>query len=141
MARWWCRMAVRICAVPAPRICCNGPRRSGKSNAPHARKTRAENQSGNSRRGVLKPARDMLTAFPSRRFPAIHLAADDGAASHLQVTMMGEPDRIMARQILTSLVAVTFVCAASSLALAQGAAAPKAAKKDATPKPDRKSVV
>jgi invasion protein IalB len=51
--------------------------------------------------------------------------------------MMGEPDRIMARQILTSLVAVSFVCAASGLALGQGTtppAAPKAAKKDA-PKP------
>ena len=43
----------------------------------------------------------------------------------------------MVRQILTSLVAVTFVCAASSLVLAQGTAppaAPKAAKKEA-PKP------
>src|SRR5499426_1245436 len=59
-------------------------------------------------------------------------------AGHHQVTMMGEPDRIMARQILTSLVAVTFVCAGAGLALAQGTAppaAPKApAKKDA-PKP------
>jgi hypothetical protein len=61
-------------------------------------------------------------------------------AGHHQVTMMGEPDRIMARQILTSLVAITFVCAGAGLALAQGAAppapaAPKApAKKDA-PKP------
>jgi hypothetical protein len=58
-------------------------------------------------------------------------------AGHLQVTMMGEPDRIMVRQILTSLLAGAFLCAASSLVLAQGAAppaAPKAAKKD-TPKP------
>jgi invasion associated locus B (IalB) protein len=58
-------------------------------------------------------------------------------AGHHQVTMMGEPDRIMVRQILTSLLAGTFVCAAASLALAQGAAppaAPKAAKKE-TPKP------
>jgi hypothetical protein len=61
-------------------------------------------------------------------------------AGHHQVTMMGEPDRNMARQILTSLVAITFVCAGAGLALAQGTAppapaAPKApAKKDA-PKP------
>jgi len=58
-------------------------------------------------------------------------------ASHLQVTMMREPDPIMARQILTSLAAGAFLCAASGLALAQGVppAAPKApAKKDA-PKP------
>ncbi len=48
--------------------------------------------------------------------------------------MMGEPDRIMARQILTSLVAITFVCAASSLALAQGAA-PKASTKKNAAKP------
>ena len=29
-ARWWCRMAARTCAAPAPRICCNGPMRSGR---------------------------------------------------------------------------------------------------------------
>jgi invasion protein IalB len=59
-------------------------------------------------------------------------------ASHLQVTMMGEPDRIMIRQILTSLLASALLCAASSLALAQGAAppaAPKAPAKKDTPKP------
>jgi invasion protein IalB len=59
-------------------------------------------------------------------------------AGHLQVTMMGEPDRIMARQILTSLLAGAFVCAGAGLALAQGtapAAAPKATKKNAPPKP------
>ena len=52
--------------------------------------------------------------------------------------MMGEPDRIMARQILTSLVAITFVCAGAGLALAQGVAptaAPKAPAKKDTPKP------
>jgi Invasion associated locus B (IalB) protein len=56
--------------------------------------------------------------------------------------MMGEPDRIMVRQILSSLLAGTFVCAATSLALAQGTAtpaapkaAPKAAAKSAAPKP------
>src|ERR1041385_679957 len=32
MARWWCRTAARICAVPAPRTFCNGPRRNGRSN-------------------------------------------------------------------------------------------------------------
>ena len=52
--------------------------------------------------------------------------------------MMGEPDLIMARQILTSLLAGALLCAGTNLALAQGAAppaAPKAAKKDAAPKP------
>ena len=54
--------------------------------------------------------------------------------------MMGEPDRIMVRQILTSLLAGTLICAGASLALAQGAApapaaSPKAAKKDTAPKP------
>lgn len=52
--------------------------------------------------------------------------------------MMGEPDRIMARQILTSLLASTILCAVSSLALAQGAAppaAPKASAKKDTAKP------
>jgi invasion protein IalB len=50
--------------------------------------------------------------------------------------MMGERDRIMVRQILTSLVAGVFVCAGASLAQAQAAppAAPKAAKKEA-PRP------
>src|SRR5262245_17159492 len=69
-----------------------------------------------------------LTAFPNRRFPAIHHALMMAGAGHHQVTMMGEPDRIMARQILTSLVAITFVCAGASLALAQGAAPPAAPK-------------
>lgn len=48
--------------------------------------------------------------------------------------MMGEPDRIMARQILTSLIAITFVCTASSLALAQGST-PKASTKKSSAKP------
>ena len=48
--------------------------------------------------------------------------------------MMGEPARIMARQILTSLIAITFVCAASSLVLAQGSA-PKASTKKSSAKP------
>jgi len=51
--------------------------------------------------------------------------------------MMGEPHRIMARPILTSLLASTLLCAGASLALAQATppAAPKApAKKDAAPK-------
>jgi Invasion associated locus B (IalB) protein len=51
--------------------------------------------------------------------------------------MMGEPDRIMARQILTSLLVVSFACAASGLALAQGTtppAAPKASPKKDAPK-------
>lgn len=48
--------------------------------------------------------------------------------------MMREPDPIMVRQILTSLLAGALVCAGAGLALAQGAA-PKAAKKDAAPKP------
>lgn len=59
-------------------------------------------------------------------------------AGHLQVTMMGEPDRIMVRHILTSLLAGTFVCAGASLALAQSApppAAPKASAKKDAPKP------
>ena len=42
MARWWCRTAARICAVPAPRTCCNGPTRSGKSSARHGRKRKHE---------------------------------------------------------------------------------------------------
>ena len=55
--------------------------------------------------------------------------------------MMGEPDRIMVRQILTSLVAVTLLCAAPRLVLAQGAAppaAPKAPAKKDVPKPAAK---
>ena len=36
MARWWCRTAGLTCAVPAPRTCCNGPTRSGRSSARHA---------------------------------------------------------------------------------------------------------
>lgn len=50
---------------------------------------------------------------------------------------MGEPHRIMARPILTSLLASTLVCTGASLALAQATppAAPKPpAKKDAAPK-------
>ena len=42
MARWWCRTAGLTCAVPAPRICCNGPTLSGRSSAQHARGAECE---------------------------------------------------------------------------------------------------
>jgi NAD(P)-dependent dehydrogenase (short-subunit alcohol dehydrogenase family) len=69
MARWWCRTAARICAVPVPRMSCNGPRRSGRSNARPARKA----EPGISKRSRAKP----VTAFPKRHFPAIHRRWND----------------------------------------------------------------
>src|SRR6185437_3590253 len=39
MARWWSRMAARICVRRGPKICCNGPTRSGNSNARCGAKT------------------------------------------------------------------------------------------------------
>src|SRR5258705_947878 len=53
-------------------------------------------------------------------------------SGHLPVTMMGEPDLIMARQILTFLVAAAFACGAFGLAQAQTAAS-KDAKSAAKP--------
>src|SRR2546423_8296652 len=50
---------------------------------------------------------------------------------HLPVTMMGEPDLIMVRQILTSLVAGALVC--GTLGLAQAQTATKNAKSPAKP--------
>jgi hypothetical protein len=72
-------------------------------------------------------AADVLTAFPKKYFPAIHqmVTADRG---HLPVTMMGEPDLIMVRQILSSLVAGAFLCGTFGLAQAQQPAAKKDAK-------------
>jgi len=72
-------------------------------------------------------AAGLLTAFSKKRFPAIHqvVTADMG---HLPVTMMGEPDLIMVRQILSSLVAGAFLCGTAGLAQAQAPAARKDAK-------------
>jgi hypothetical protein len=72
-------------------------------------------------------AADVLTAFPKKYFPAIHqmVTADRG---HLPVTMMGEPDLIMVRQILSSLVAGAFLCGTFGLAQAQQPPAKKDAK-------------
>jgi hypothetical protein len=85
--------------------------------------------------GVAVVAWRAATAFPNRRLPDIHHSGTMASAGHLQVTMMGEPDLIMVRQFLTSLVVSALVGAATSLAQAQTAAppaaAPKAAKKDA----------
>ena len=73
----------------------------------------------------------MLTAFPKRRFPAIHPPGDDGRSGHLPVTMMGEPDLIMARRILTALVAAALACGIASLAQAQTAKDAKSVAKPA----------
>src|SRR4029450_70162 len=48
-----CRMAVRICAVPAPRICCNGPMHSGRNSASAGRKVETEAR-------ALIPQKDLL---------------------------------------------------------------------------------
>ena len=56
MARWWCRTAARICAVPAPRICCNGPTRNGKQQ----RAARAQR---------LRRARAVANCLPKSAFP------------------------------------------------------------------------
>src|ERR1700754_3602576 len=119
MARWWCRTAARICAVPAPRTCCNGPKRSGKSSAPRGQKVEA----GIWRKNVVAFWQTLARAvncLPNHTFTSYPSSPDDGGAGHLQVTIMGEPDRIMARPILTSLLASTLLCAGASLALAQG---------------------
>ncbi len=50
MARWWCRTAARICAVPAPRTCCNGPTRSGKSSGRRVRRADSERCAASARR-------------------------------------------------------------------------------------------
>src|SRR5947209_18416467 len=64
--RWWCRMAARICAVPAPRICCNGPTRSGTSNALAGRK-HEPHLSADSQIALLH---QFLPDFPNQSFPA-----------------------------------------------------------------------
>ena len=74
----------------------------------------------------------MLAAFPRRCFPAIHRPGDSGMPGHLPVTMMGEPDRIMARRILTALVVAALACGITSLAQAQSPAS-KDAKSTAKP--------
>ena len=88
------------------------------------------------REPVDAAAASIPTAFPSRRFPAIHRPGDDGMSGHLPVTMMGEPDLIMVRQILTSLVAGVLACGTFGLAQAQTAA--KSAKGAAKPAPAAK---
>jgi Invasion associated locus B (IalB) protein len=84
------------------------------------------------------PARESVTAFPKRHFPAIHRWYDDRISSHLPVTIMGEPDLVMSvRRMLTALVASVLMCGVVIPAQAQNAS-PKAAAKPAPAKPETK---
>src|SRR5580704_8417577 len=119
MARWWCRMVVRICALPARRTCCNGPTRSGMSNAP-----------------LVSRADEALTQskLPSQiRRSRLWLGHRD--AGHLAVTMIREPKLAMlVRRILTALAGTLLLSGVAGLAHAQSAA-PKAAKSAKSPEP------
>src|SRR6476659_6593349 len=99
MVRWWCRTAARICAVPAPRICCNGAMRSGKSSASAGRRgeikaaflIRQRDVARTLGRSVATAVSNAVTAFPKKHFPAIHPRRRDARSGHLAVTMMREP--------------------------------------------------
>ena len=83
-----------------------------------------------------RDGRDCPDCLPKKGFPGYPPSRDGGMSGHLPVTMMGEPDLIMARQILTFLVAAVFACGAFGLAQAQTAAskdAKSAAKPTAAP--------
>src|SRR6202158_4839775 len=141
MARWWCRTVARTYAVPAPRTCCNGPTRSGRSGGRLGRKA-LDNGAAKARDDVLDlPVQTSVTAFPKRHFPAIHRPRDDAMSSHLPVTIMREPDLVMSvRRMLTALVVSVLVCGVSNLAQAQNpsSTASKDAAKPAPAKPEAK---
>src|SRR5713101_9835860 len=132
-------MAARTYAVPAPRISCNGPMRSGRSSGRRDRKVPDE-CGGKQRIAIL----DVLflspvTVSPTRHFsaPLIDRPRDDAMSGHLPVTIMKEPDLIMSvPRILTALVASVLMCGGAHLAQAQSAA-PKAAKGAAKPAPSK----
>ena len=89
-------MAAPICAVPAPRICCNGPTRSGKSSAIAAPKAETKPVFFDSRKGPgtkrCHGGEQHRTAFPKKHFPVtIHPRRRDAPPGHLPVTMMREP--------------------------------------------------
>src|SRR6266404_7119257 len=111
-------MAARTYAVPAPRISCNGPMRSGRSSGRRDRKALDECRSKH-RIGILDGEPRNCLPNPS--------AACEAMSGHLPVTIMREPDFIMSvSRILTALVASVLVGGGTHLAQAQSAA-PKAA--------------
>src|SRR5215212_11362120 len=95
MARWSCRTAARICAVPALRICCNGPMHSGRNSASAGRKAEIEPRALIPQKDLLRSAaatvRNTVTAFPKKHFPAIHPRRREAPSGHLPVTMIREP--------------------------------------------------
>src|SRR6266849_11076417 len=85
MAKWSCMMAARICAVPAPRISCNGPTNNGKSSGPGARRVRpADVVNGISKCGIS-------ARYPSDGFPVMQRSCGTPMPSHLPVTILMEP--------------------------------------------------
>src|SRR6202171_863140 len=137
MARWWCRTVARTCAVPAPRISCNGPMRNGRSSWTRGRKA-LDNIAANARRSSGRAGSECgncLPTSPKRHFPAIHRPPDHARSGHLPVTMMREPDLVMSvRRMLTALVVSALVCGVAHHAQAQSAS-PKASKGAAKPAP------
>src|SRR5262249_13730685 len=115
-------MAALICGPPAPRICCNGPRRNGTSCE---------------RSGRDDECRHVLPALPIARFPAKAEACELGVAGHLPVTILREPHLNMLWRIRTALVAGMVVCGLTGLAHAQSASPnpAKAAAKQTDTKP------
>ncbi len=74
-----------------------------------------------------------VTAFPKRRFPAIHRPCDAAMPGHLPVTMMREPDLVMSvRRMLIALAASALCCGVAIPAQAQSAASKSAAKSSGT---------
>src|SRR5690349_19765602 len=147
MARWWCRMAVLICAVPVRRICCNGPMRSGRTSARHGRNPEQQTARIDSRGCSQDTAQAFASDFPNQHFPAIHIAPRDERPSHLPVTIMREPFLVMTlRRIPAALAVSAMLCGGASVALAQAPAQaqarpaspkpPKSEAKPSTPKPE-----
>src|SRR5882757_3906542 len=137
MARWWCRTAARICAGPAPRICCNGATRSGNSSGRRGRRA-SESAARGARVRVpnVAVARNRLSKKIFPGYP--HRPRGKRVSGHLPVTMMMEPDLIMSvRRMLTALAASVLVCGAAIPAQAQGVPS-KSAAKPAAAKPEVK---
>src|SRR5882724_13683327 len=113
-------MAARTCAVPAPRISCNGAMSSGRSSGRRDRRALDECRREHRNSGCAVSEPRNCVPNPS--------AACEAVSGHLPVTIMREPDFIMSvPRILTALVASVLMCGGTHLAQAQSAA-PKASK-------------
>src|SRR5882757_8696969 len=85
MAKWSCKTAAHICAVPAPRTSCNGPPNNGKNSGLGARRARLADFATVFPNTVSKRIR-----YQSYGFSVIQCSHGAPKLGHLPVTILME---------------------------------------------------